>query len=183
MIATGRYKDAEITPLVRDLSSAICVVHVTSSSQLGGHGEDDPACPAGLAVRLHRGQLRPPRRASHCDAHAEREVGAYIVVKRRFAEMLFEKMRVPSLLMYKDAALTCFSRGRTMGMVVDIGEDLCRCCGVFDGFVDRDNVSYQRFAGARLRDLYVHRCLLPQLKGKEELLPRGCVGLRAGREE
>ena len=97
--------------------------------------------------------------------------------------MLFEKMRVPSLLMYKDAALTCFSRGRTMGLVVDIGEDLCRCCGVFDGFVDRDNVSYQRFAGARLRDLYVQRCLLPQLKGKEELLPRGCVGLRAGREE
>lgn len=126
-------------------------------------------------MRFYGRQSGAACRASHCEALSEGKVGVRAPVHPRFAEMLFEKMRVPSLMMYKDAALSCFSRGRTMGMVVDIGEDLTRCCGVFDGFVDRDYVSYQRFAGSRLRDLYVQRCLVPAMKGKPELLPRGCV--------
>lgn len=84
--------------------------------------------------------------------------------------------------MYKDAALTCFSRGRTMGMVVDLGEELIRCCGVIDGFVSRENVSFQRFGGARLRDMYVEKCLIPFLESQKEekarsVLPRGLVGV------
>lgn len=83
--------------------------------------------------------------------------------------------------MYKDAALTCFSRGRTMGMVVDMGEDFTRCCGVFDGFVDQSNVVMQRFGGARLRNLYLKQCLIPAVQGKHEILPRGCVSLEQDR--
>ncbi|KAM7453872.1 hypothetical protein BLSTO_05375 [Blastocystis sp. subtype 1] len=152
-----KYKDAEITPLVRDLS----IRSWEGTEKMIQHALQDWLC---VSTEDNSVLLVEPPTVTH-------------MRREKFAEMLFEKMRVPSLLMYKDAALTCFSRGRTMGMVVDIGEDLCRCCGVFDGFVDRDNVSYQRFAGARLRDLYVQRCLLPQLKGKEELLPRGCSSL------
>ena len=84
--------------------------------------------------------------------------------------------------MYKDAALTCFSRGRTMGMVVDLGEELIRCCGVIDGFVSRENVSFQRFGGARLRDLYIDKCLAPFPESQKEekarsIFPRGIVGI------
>ena len=105
------------------------------------------------------------------------------IVKRsrreKFSEILFEKFKVPGLMMYKDAALTCFSRGRTMGMVVDMGEDFTRCCGVFDGFVDQSNVVMQRFGGVRLRNLYLKQCLIPAVQGKHEILPRGCVELSA----
>ena len=85
-------------------------------------------------------------------------------------------------MMYKDAALTCFSRGRTMGMVVDMGEEFTRCCGVIDGFVSRENVSIQRFGGARLRDLYISKCLVPFLEGQKEesarsILPRGIASI------
>ena len=84
--------------------------------------------------------------------------------------------------MYKDAALTCFSRGRTIGMVVDIGEEFTRCCGVIDGFVSRENVSIQRFGGARLRDLYISKCLKPFLDSQKEekarsIVPRGIASI------
>lgn len=81
-------------------------------------------------------------------------------------------MRVPGMMMYKDAALTCFARGRTMGLVVDIGEELTRCCGVFDGFVDPSYVSYQRLAGSQLGNRYTKQFLQSLEK---EVLPRGCV--------
>lgn len=69
-----------------------------------------------------------------------------------------------------------------MGMVVDLGEELIRCCGVIDGFVSRENVSFQRFGGARLRDMYVEKCLIPFLESQKEekarsVLPRGLVGV------
>lgn len=90
----------------------------------------------------------------------------------RFAELLFEKMQVPGLMMYKDAALTCFSRGRTMGLVVDIGEEFTRCCGVFDGFVDPSYVSLQKLAGSQLG-----KCYMNQYLQNQSILPRGCVCL------
>ena len=74
--------------------------------------------------------------------------------------------------MYKDAALTCFSRGRTMGLVVDIGEEFTRCCGVFDGFVDPQYVSCQHLAGSQLGGQYTKHFLHTLSK---EVLPRGCV--------
>lgn len=95
----------------------------------------------------------------------------------RFSELLFEKFKVPGLMMYKDAALTCFARGRTTGMVVDMGEEFTRCCGVIDGFVSRESVSFQRFGGARLSDLYIDQCLSPFLQSQDvkTVLPRGFV--------
>ena len=90
----------------------------------------------------------------------------------RFAELLFEKMRVPGLMMYKDAALTCFSRGRTMGLVVDIGEEYTRCCGIFDGFVDSQYVSLQKLAGKQLGE-----CYMKQFLQERSILPRGIVGV------
>ena len=92
----------------------------------------------------------------------------------RFAELLFEKMCVPGLMMYKDAALTCFSRGRTSGLVCDIGEEFTRCCGVFDGFIDPQYVSYQRLAGSQLGDCYAKHYLY---SSQQDILPRGCVPL------
>ena len=77
--------------------------------------------------------------------------------------------------MYKDAALTCFSRGRTVAMVVDIGEHFTRCCGVLDGFVDRENVVMQRFGAHRIRSLALQKCIIPAIHGHEMKLP-GCVG-------
>ena len=79
-------------------------------------------------------------------------------------------MRVPGLMMYKDAALTCFSRGRTMGLVVDIGEEFTRCCGVFDGFVDPQYVSLQKLAGKRLGE-----CYTKQFLNDRTIVPRGVV--------
>ena len=76
--------------------------------------------------------------------------------------------------MFKDAALTCFSRGRTVAMVVDIGEHFTRCCGVIDGFVDRENVVMQRFGAHRIRSLALQKCIIPAIHGHEMKLP-GCV--------
>ena len=76
--------------------------------------------------------------------------------------------------MFKDAALTCFSRVRTVAMVVDIGEHFTRCCGVIDGFVDRENVVMQRFGAHRIRSLALQKCIIPAIHGHEMKLP-GCV--------
>ena len=97
-------------------------------------------------------------------------------IPSRFSELLFEKFQVPSLLMYKDAALTSFSRGRTVAMVVDIGEHFTRCCGVIDGFVDRENVVMQRFGAHRIRSLALQKCIFPAIGDYEMKLP-GCVGM------
>ena len=77
--------------------------------------------------------------------------------------------------MFKDAALTCFSRGRTVAMVVDIGEHFTRCCGVLDGFIDRENVVMQRFGAHRIRSLALQKCIIPAIHGHEMKLS-GCVG-------
>ena len=116
--------------------------------------------------------------------HSRREKYSFSINSKgdRFSELLFEKFQVPGLMMYKDAALTCFARGRTIGMVVDMGEEFTRCCGVIDGFVSRENVSMQRFGGARLRDLYLSKSLQPFLESRKEekersIIPRGMASI------
>ncbi|KNB45486.1 actin-related protein [Blastocystis sp. subtype 4] len=157
-----RYKDVEVTPLVKDFN----IRSWEGVERMIFHAMEDWLC-----VKTDDNPVlvvEPP--------FAKRSR------REKFAELLFEKFKVPGLMMYKDAALTCFSRGRTMGMVVDLGEELIRCCGVIDGFVSRENVSFQRFGGARLRDLYIDKCLAPFLESQKEekarsIFPRGIVGI------
>ena len=172
-----RYKDVQMSPLVRDFNSTVEGVVVPFSPELGRHRTDDPPCDGGLALCANGRQSGSPRRATVCEAITKGEVDLSLAVSLRFSELLFEKFKVPGLMMYKDAALTCFARGRTTGMVVDMGEEFTRCCGVIDGFVSRESVSFQRLGGARLSDLYVEQCLSPFLQSQDvkTILPRGFV--------
>lgn len=45
---------------------------------------------------------------------------------RRFSELMFEKLQVPSLMPVKDAVLAAFAHNRTSAMVVDVGEEYAR---------------------------------------------------------
>ncbi|KAK8819913.1 hypothetical protein WA538_002015, partial [Blastocystis sp. DL] len=154
-----RYKDVQISPLVRDFN----VRSWEGIEQMILHAMEDWLC-----VRTDDNPallVEPP--------FAKRSR------REKFSELLFEKFKVPGLMMYKDAALTCFARGRTTGMVVDMGEEFTRCCGVIDGFVSRESVSFQRFGGARLSDLYIDQCLSPFLQSQDvkTVLPRGFTSI------
>lgn len=172
-----RYKDVQISPLVRDFNGTFSQLFIPCSSELGGNRANDPPRHGGLALCADGRQSRSPCGTPLCKAIASRKVNLSVFTIARFSELLFEKFKVPGLMLYKDAALACFARGRTTGMVVDMGEEFTRCCGVIDGFVSRESVSFQRFGGARLSDLYIDQCLSPFLQSQDvkTVLPRGFV--------
>lgn len=53
--------------------------------------------------------------------------------RRNWAEMLFEKYKIPSLCFGNSAACTVFAAGRTSGLVVDCGAGLTTSIPVFEG--------------------------------------------------
>lgn len=111
-----RYKDVQISPLVRDFNGTFNRFFIPCSSELGGNRANDPPRHGGLALCADGRQSRSPCGTPLCKAIASRKVNLSVFTIARFSELLFEKFKVPGLMMYKDAALTCFARGRTTGM-------------------------------------------------------------------
>lgn len=53
--------------------------------------------------------------------------------RSKWAEMLFETFRIPSLYIANTSALSLFAAGRTTGTVVECGAGLTSCIPVFEG--------------------------------------------------
>jgi actin len=55
--------------------------------------------------------------------------------KAKLAEVMFEKLKINSLLMMNSSALSLFSTGATTGFVAELGHGLSTVIPVFEGFV------------------------------------------------
>lgn len=85
---------------------------------------------------------------------------------RRTCEIMFEKYKVPSFFIAKDAVLSCFALGRTTGLTVDIGTNGTVITPVLDGWADTRNIK-RSMVGGRYLDAYVLSVL--KTKGIEPL--------------
>lgn len=55
--------------------------------------------------------------------------------RQKWAEMLFDKFHYPSICVCNSAMLTVFASGRTTGLAVELGADICSSTPVFEGLV------------------------------------------------
>jgi len=99
---------------------------------------------------------------------------------------VFEKLKSSALFLAKDAVLSCYSCGKTSGLVVDLGAGGTVVSPVQDGWVDVRAVTRSP-VGGRLLDAYMHPLLQsqggewrdqirPAFRFKRTVLPDG--GLR-----
>ncbi|KAK8803426.1 hypothetical protein WA158_001120 [Blastocystis sp. Blastoise] len=94
--------------------------------------------------------------------------------REKMAQLVFETYHSPALLMYRDAALTCFARGKGGGLVIDMGEDTTRVVPVIDGFALSEGIQTHTLAGKRLNTLYYN--YLASI-GEKVNFPRGITQL------
>ena len=78
--------------------------------------------------------------------------------RETLAELLFEKFGGPALFFGKDAALACYSCGRTSGIVTDVGFSGTTVTTVLDGLVERSTIQASPIGG-RYMDAYIHGIL------------------------
>ncbi|MCL4136927.1 UNVERIFIED_CONTAM: hypothetical protein GTU68_035860 [Idotea baltica] len=67
--------------------------------------------------------------------------------RERLAEIFFEKYSLPAFYLAKNAVLTCFSGGRSTGLVLDSGSSHTCAVPVFDGLVLNQGVVRSPLAG------------------------------------
>lgn len=63
------------------------------------------------------------------------------------AEIMFERFKVKSLVIFNTAALSLFSTGRTRGLVVESGEGLTQAVPVFEGYAIPHAINKMEVAG------------------------------------
>eukprot|EP01041_Mallomonas_annulata_P012148 gene12148-25496_t len=84
--------------------------------------------------------------------------------RRKTTEIMFEKMNVPAFFLSKDAVLSCFSCGRTSGMVIDIGSASTVISPVCDGWVEPRGIN-RSVVGGRALDAYMQSLLMQSQQG------------------
>jgi len=77
-------------------------------------------------------------------------------MREAMAELLFEKFDTPALSCASSAALSCFSFGRTAGLVLDIGAGITSVAPVHSGEVFSQALREVRYAGTALSLSLLH---------------------------
>ncbi|RKP17211.1 actin-like 6B, isoform CRA_b, partial [Rozella allomycis CSF55] len=76
--------------------------------------------------------------------------------RHAIAQLMFDKFQVPALYLVKDSVATCFTSGRSSGLVVDVGHYNTKVTPVHDGYVLASTITSQPLAGYALSNQAIH---------------------------
>ncbi|KAL4480379.1 hypothetical protein ABPG74_020895 [Tetrahymena malaccensis] len=81
--------------------------------------------------------------------------------KHKLAEILFDDMKVNSVLFQNSSSLSLFSTGETTGLVVESGHSLTTCIPVFEGFAIPHAFQHSYLAGQKMTEVLKEELKIP----------------------
>jgi centractin len=82
--------------------------------------------------------------------------------RNMMAEIFFEDFGAPKIFFQQQAVLSLYARGQTSGVVLDVGDGVCHCTPVFEGYSISNAIQRIDIGG---RDITKHLQLLLRRSG------------------
>jgi actin-related protein len=95
----------------------------------------------------------------------------FYVLFDRLTELMFEKFQTSAFFLSKDAVLSCYSVGKTTGLIIDCGGGGTVVSPVVDGWIELKALSRSNLSG-RLLDAYMLSSVTKKLKSSPRPLYR-----------
>jgi len=73
----------------------------------------------------------------------------------KLKQVIFECFKVPKLFIANQALLPLIASGSNTGLVVDIGDSICRTIPIYEGFIIKDAISSLNFSGKDLNKYFM----------------------------